>query len=431
MAEHAFAAGDEPRAPPRAGCSPARRRCGVLRSRTRSGCSTGRLAVEAAVAGTRARALLARARPTRRSTAFAAALADIDEALALARGGPDRRLEMAALRARGRRRARSALGLTVDELVHPWRPGCGSPPSWATARPRRTSPPGSPMLEASRLRLATALAPGRAVARAGRGPPARRTRSCWRSTGSRPCSAYLGEPEPAARGGGRAGAACSRARGDTWLLQWAVFESSFVAAAEGGWDDARARVAEALEVNRLSGYPAYAGYFRGARGLVRPAGRRPRRGAPHRPGGRRGDLAGRPPVVVRHRRRAAGRHAARGRRPGRGRGRRAARAGPGRDREAGGRAALPGRRRRPSATRRGLRRGHPSARRGRVPARPAPGSSARTATCCSAAADVARPRDRATAGPTWLRSCRGPDAGDARHAARVDGQLAQISSATS
>ena len=40
-----------------------------------------------------------------------------------------------------------------------------------------------------------------------------------------------------------------------------VFESSFVPAAEGRLDAARARVAEAIELNRLSGYPAYAGYL--------------------------------------------------------------------------------------------------------------------------------------------------------------------------
>jgi tetratricopeptide (TPR) repeat protein len=40
-----------------------------------------------------------------------------------------------------------------------------------------------------------------------------------------------------------------------------VFEKSFVPAAEGRLDDARALIAEALELNRLSGYPAYAGYL--------------------------------------------------------------------------------------------------------------------------------------------------------------------------
>jgi hypothetical protein len=52
-----------------------------------------------------------------------------------------------------------------------------------------------------------------------------------------------------------------RARGDTWLLQWTVFEKSFVLAAEDRLDEARTVVAEAMELNRLSGYPAYASYL--------------------------------------------------------------------------------------------------------------------------------------------------------------------------
>jgi tetratricopeptide (TPR) repeat protein len=47
-----------------------------------------------------------------------------------------------------------------------------------------------------------------------------------------------------------------------WLLQWAVFDSSFAAASEGAWDEAQALVEEALEVNRDTGFRAYTGYFR-------------------------------------------------------------------------------------------------------------------------------------------------------------------------
>jgi hypothetical protein len=71
---------------------------------------------------------------------------------------------------------------------------------------------------------------------------------------------YLGDPEPL-----RAVIAelepAVRARDEPWLLQWVVFESSFVAAAEGRLDDARALVAEALGHNERSGFPAYASYL--------------------------------------------------------------------------------------------------------------------------------------------------------------------------
>ena len=82
--------------------------------------------VEAAVEpGLRARLLLERARAHEAGTAFDRALPDIDEALRIARSGPDRRLEMTALRARGgdvpvalRRPAPEIAGHLEDGLAH-------------------------------------------------------------------------------------------------------------------------------------------------------------------------------------------------------------------------------------------------------------------------------------------------------------------------
>jgi DNA-binding SARP family transcriptional activator len=51
----------------------------------------------------------------------------------------------------------------------------------------------------------------------------------------------------------------------TWLRQWAVLESALVPAAAGDWPGALHRVDEALELNRETGYDAYAGYFRALR----------------------------------------------------------------------------------------------------------------------------------------------------------------------
>ena len=115
------------------------------------------------------------------------------------------------------------------------------------------------ILEASRLRLTTALARAeRSVARARAADS--EDALVLALDGLKSVLAYLGDPEPL----GEVVADLEprvRARGDTWLLQWVVFESSFVPAAEGRLDAARARVAEAIELNRLSGYPAYAGYL--------------------------------------------------------------------------------------------------------------------------------------------------------------------------
>ena len=56
-------------------------------------------------------------------------------------------------------------------------------------------------------------------------------------------------------------------------MQWALLESALVPAARGHWEVARRRVDEALEVNRATGYDAYAGFFRAQRGwLARLAG---------------------------------------------------------------------------------------------------------------------------------------------------------------
>jgi hypothetical protein len=116
------------------------------------------------------------------------------------------------------------------------------------------------VLDASRLRLRTALQRAeRAVERAT--AAGSEEALVLALDGLKTVWAYLGDPE-------RLGTVVAeleprvRARNDTWLLQWVVFESSLVAAAESRWDDAHGLVAEALELNRLSGYPAYAGYLR-------------------------------------------------------------------------------------------------------------------------------------------------------------------------
>ena len=58
-----------------------------------------------------------------------------------------------------------------------------------------------------------------------------------------------------------------------WLRQWALLESALVPAAAGNWSSARARVDEALEVNRETGYAAYTGFFLAQRSwLARLAG---------------------------------------------------------------------------------------------------------------------------------------------------------------
>ncbi|MEO5710947.1 MAG: AAA family ATPase [Nocardioidaceae bacterium] len=206
----------------------------------------------------RARLLLERARAREAGITFELALPDIDEALRLARSGSDRRLEMAALRARGgdvpvalrRPSAEIAAHLEAGLALAS---GLGDRRSEANFTTRLT------VLECTRLRLADALVrseAGLARARSSASPEARMIAL----DGVKTVNGYLGnvdrladvvaelEPE-------------LRRRGHTWFLQWAVFDSAFVPASRGDWPAARARVEEAVGVNRRSGYPAYTGYF--------------------------------------------------------------------------------------------------------------------------------------------------------------------------
>ncbi len=257
MAAHAFAAGEHGRAAQ-----------GWLLA---GQAAMGRSAIEDAIGlfdrsvnaeadgSLRARALLARARAHEASTAYAAALADIDEALTLARGGSDRRLEMAALRARGGdvpvalRVPASSVGFHLEAGLQ-LASSLGDRAAEADFTARLT------VLEASRLRLAPALEraeAGLARARASSSEDA----VLLALDGVKTVLGYLGEGDRL-REVVRELAPLLRERRSTFLLQWAVFESSFAAAADGAWDEARGLVDEALEVNRDSGFKAYAGYFR-------------------------------------------------------------------------------------------------------------------------------------------------------------------------
>ena len=157
MAEHAYAAGDEPRAAHGwllAG-EDALRRAAVEDA---LGLLDRSLAVGTAFAGTRARALLARGAVHEARADFADRAGRRRRgALALARNTDDRRLEMAALRFLGGDAA-VGLGLTVDELVAPLELGLRLAADLGDRRAEADFTSRLAILEASRLRLATALA---------------------------------------------------------------------------------------------------------------------------------------------------------------------------------------------------------------------------------------------------------------------------------
>ena len=207
---------------------------------------------------TRARALLARSSVREARTAYDAALGDVRDALAIARATGDRRLEMSALRALGGDSA-VAMRLPAPEVAAPLEAGLRLAADLGDRRAEADFSTRLTVVDASRLRLTQGLARAEAaVARA-------------RATGSveavmlaldglKTVLSYLGavdrleavlaELEPLVR-----------ARHNTWLLQWVVMESAFVPAGRGDLAGARARMAQAQQLNAQSGFGAYAGYL--------------------------------------------------------------------------------------------------------------------------------------------------------------------------
>jgi hypothetical protein len=115
------------------------------------------------------------------------------------------------------------------------------------------------VIEASRLQLSDALSRAEAGLRRARATGSDQAR-VLALDGVKAVLAYLGEPERLAEVVAELEPAL-HGPGDAWLLQWTLFESALVPAAGEDWDAARARVEQAAEVNRRSGYAAYAGFF--------------------------------------------------------------------------------------------------------------------------------------------------------------------------
>jgi tetratricopeptide (TPR) repeat protein len=269
MAAHAHAVGDDARAAQGwllAG-EEALRRAAVEDARTLVERS---LAVSGLAGETRVRALLVRGRVHEAAMSWSAAVQDIDAALAWARSIGERRLELAALRARGGDAAVGAQ-LSADELLGPLEDGVRLAAELGDRRAEADFASRLTVLEASRLRLVDASErAARALARA-------------RASGSldgvvlaldglKTVAWHLGDA-PALAAVVRELEPLLRERHDEWLLQWVVFESAFVPAAHDDWDEARRVVRDALDLNHRSGFPAYAGYLQAYDGwLARFAG---------------------------------------------------------------------------------------------------------------------------------------------------------------
>ena len=204
------------------------------------------------------RVLLARARAREGLEAFDGAWEDLQAAVTAARAAGDRRLEMAALRQLGGD-VPMALGHEVTESIARLREslrlaeGLGDRRAEADVRARLA------VLATHRLAFTEALDEGARAVEAGR-DAGEDGALVIGLDGLKTAVAYLGHVDELARIVAEMEPLVRRAD-DRWYLHWTVFESAFVAVAAGRWDEARARIGEAIEADRRSGYPGHEAWF--------------------------------------------------------------------------------------------------------------------------------------------------------------------------
>ncbi len=222
-------------------------------------------ATAAADPGLTATVLLERARVQEARADFVAAHGDVEAARVPVADARDPRLDMRRLRLLG---GDLSVGrrLPLDQVVEHNRTGLARATELGDAVSAAMFRSRIAVLECSRLRLAQALeiaTDGVARSRAS-GLPEALARSL---DGLKAVHAYSGDA-------GALAAALDELLpllddlGLPWLRQWALLESALVPAAEGDWSGARRRVDEAFEVNRATGYAAYAAYFLAQRGWL-------------------------------------------------------------------------------------------------------------------------------------------------------------------
>jgi DNA-binding SARP family transcriptional activator/tetratricopeptide (TPR) repeat protein/energy-coupling factor transporter ATP-binding protein EcfA2 len=204
-----------------------------------------------------ARALLTRARARAARTDYFDAYSDIERATQTAHEAGDRRLEAMGLRELGGE-VPTALGHPIAECLAQLERGLVLAESMSDRAMEADLRAWMAVLAANALQFTDSVEHGRLAVVAARasGDDEALAKAL---DGQKTSLAYLGEVEPLI------GVLAElepllRRLGDLFRLHWAVFESAFPAAAAGDWATAAARIESAIEINRRSGFSAYAAW---------------------------------------------------------------------------------------------------------------------------------------------------------------------------
>ena len=210
-----------------------------------------------ALGDVRARALLTRGRAQAAQADYAAALTDIEQAVQIARAIGDNRLEMLALRELGGE-IPTALGGSVADCIGHLERGLVLATSLSDRTMQADTQGWLAILAANGLRFSESVRYGESAVRAARASGDSEALAAALD-GRKTSLAYIGEVDQLQDVIDELDPLLRRL-GDLFRLHWAVFESSFGAIARGDWTTASDRIKAALEVQRQSGYTAYAGW---------------------------------------------------------------------------------------------------------------------------------------------------------------------------
>jgi DNA-binding SARP family transcriptional activator/tetratricopeptide (TPR) repeat protein len=205
----------------------------------------------------RARSLLLRARARAGEASYAAAYADIEAAAGTAHEAGDRRLEAVALRELGGE-VPAALGRPIAECLGHLEHGLVLAAALSDRAMEANLQAWMAILAVNGLRFADAVDHSRLAVIAARASGDDEALAAALD-GQKTSFAYLGELGPLTDVIAELEPLLRRT-GDLFRLHWMVFESAFPAIAAGDWTSATARIEDALEISRRSGFSAYAAW---------------------------------------------------------------------------------------------------------------------------------------------------------------------------